>query len=296
MGAFVLSIGARGGQRSSATSPSSGAGSSTSTSPFPSILRAAAARRGDRARREPAPHGAPHRRPTPTPSAPSPGPRTIRPGSRPGRRAARRAGRLFGIRRLPTATRTLRAEARRSRGRDLARALEPGGVAVLARVGAADAAPSSSHEDRLAAAEAVTSLLVERPRGRARSSSPARSQRPSSRRTASPSTRKRGRSSAACGSSPSSTSAETSWRCACAWMKPPMTPNGPEQPAVAEEHPGDDRVVGPAAGLDAPGDREAGAAVLEDDARPRRDDAEPKPSKRLWMNETAMPSPSTAQR
>ena len=52
-----------------------------------------------------------------------------------------------------------------------------------------------------------------------------------------------------------------------------MTPNGPSERAVAQQHPGDDRVVRPPPGLDRARDGEAGAAVLEHDARARRDEA-----------------------
>src|SRR5436309_9613281 len=46
----------------------------------------------------------------------------------------------------------------------------------------------------------------------------------------------------------------------------------PEQRAVTEQHAGDDRVVWAPARIDLAGDREAGAAVLEDDAGAGRDD------------------------
>ncbi len=49
-------------------------------------------------------------------------------------------------------------------------------------------------------------------------------------------------------------------------------PERPEQRPVAPQHPRDDRVVGPPARLDAPVDGEARAAVLQRDARARRDD------------------------
>ena len=54
-------------------------------------------------------------------------------------------------------------------------------------------------------------------------------------------------------------------------------PERAEQAAVPEEHPRDDRVVGPPAGLDGAAERKARAAVLEDDARPRGDE---RPSRR----------------
>ena len=111
------------------------------------------------------------------------------------------------------------------------------GVAVLAAVGAADEDVSRG-EDRLAAAEAavvVGSRRAEAERPRPRGLAP---RGPPRARTLPPSTRKRGRSSAACGSSPSSTSAETSCTCACAWMKPPMTPNGPSSAPSRRSIPG----------------------------------------------------------
>ena len=153
---------------------------------------------------------------------------------------------------------------------------DPAGVAVLARVGAADQRVARD-EDRLAAAEAVRS------RSRARSCSRgaggrARGPRAPPRGARAPVDPEAGRSSAACGSRPSSTSAETSCMCACAWMKPPMTPNGPSSSAVAEEHPRDDRVVRPPAGLHA---RRRPRSTRRGSAGRRRSRARRRPSRSL---------------
>ena len=135
----------------------------------------------------------------------------------------------------------------------------------------------AADEDRLAAAEARRYRSRARSGSRAAARSGSRSQSPSSSRTASPSTRKRGRSSAACGSSPSSTIAETSCTCAWAWMKPPITPNGPSSSPSRSSIPGMIVWYGRRPGSTAPADREARAAVLEDDAGSRGDDPRAEP-------------------
>ena len=106
-------------------------------------------------------------------------------------------------------------------------------------------------------------------RSPAAASSSARSHRPSSSRTVSPSTRKRGRSRAACGSSPSSTSARHELEVRLGLDEAAHDAEGAEEVSVAEQHPGDDRVVRPPARLHRAADGEAGAPVLEIDARAR---------------------------
>ena len=94
--------------------------------------------------------------------------------------------------------------------------------------------------------------------------------RATSRRARRVSSRQRGSSSAACGSRPRSTRCETNCRCPCGCMCPPITPNGPQQLAVAQQEARDDRVVRPLAGREPVGvsglEREAVPAVVERDA------------------------------
>ena len=100
---------------------------------------------------------------------------------------------------------------------------------------------------------------------------PARRGPARARRARPPRTRKRAASSAACGSSPPSTTWRTSWKWACACMLPPMTPKGPGRRPSRSSSPGmivwNGRLprgdpVGVALLLG-----EAGAAVLQRDPR-----------------------------
>ena len=91
-------------------------------------------------------------------------------------------------------------------------------------------------------------------------------------------TRQRGASSAACGSSPWSTSRTTTWTCPCGCIAPPITPNGPRSAPPSSSIPGMIVWKGRArarAGSGGPRPRRRRGAVLEDDARPRRDHARP---------------------
>ena len=89
------------------------------------------------------------------------------------------------------------------------------------------------------------------------------------------STRQRGASSAACGSSPSSTIRRTTWKCPCGCIGPPITPNGPSSSPRSSSMPGMIVWNGPLGRCQrirvTRHAAEAGRAVLEHDPCSRRD-------------------------
>ena len=84
--------------------------------------------------------------------------------------------------------------------------------------------------------------------------------------------------------------------CACAWMNPPITPNGPSSAPSRNSIPGMIVWYGRRPGSTAPETAKQAPRFWSDDARPGRDDARAERSNRLWMKETAIRSSSTAQR
>jgi len=103
----------------------------------------------------------------------------------------------------------------------------------------------------------------------------------------------RGRSSAACGSRPSSITAETNCTWACAWMKPPMIPNGPSSPPSLSSIPGISVWYGRRPAATSPATAKPAPRLLSVRPVPGTMMPEPKWANRLWISDTAMPSSST---
>ena len=84
--------------------------------------------------------------------------------------------------------------------------------------------------------------------------------------------------------------------CACAWMKPPITPNGPTRAPSRRSMPGMIVWYGRAPGSTPPWTAKHAPRFCRTTPVPGATTPEPKRPKRLWMNDTAIRSPSTAQR